>query len=93
VNARGEGECKPDCEKSVAPLSIELCCELVKAPRSVLSVASVSSGLLSADATGSMYGCGNLGVLVASSLSGILEWRAIDSCAFSCWPCGRDEGR
>lgn len=44
MNAFGYGVGKPDCEYSVAPLSIEWCWALVKAPRSVLKVASVSSG-------------------------------------------------
>jgi hypothetical protein len=60
--------CKPDCEYSVAPLSIEWCCVFVKAPRSVLNVASVSSGVLTAewDSLGSVYGSENLEVVVAS---------------------------
>lgn len=37
--------CKPDCENSVAPLSIEFRCAFAKAPRSVLNVASVSLGI------------------------------------------------
>lgn len=45
VKARGYGVGKTDCwEYSAAPLSIEWAWLFVKAPRSVLSVASVSSG-------------------------------------------------
>jgi hypothetical protein len=40
MNAFGYGVGKPDCEYSVAPLSID-CVELVKALRSVVKVASV----------------------------------------------------
>ena len=43
MNAFGYGVGKPDCEYSVAPLSIEWCSALAKAPRSVLKVASLSS--------------------------------------------------
>ena len=45
MNACGYGVGKPDCENSVAPLSIEFRCAFAKAPRSVLKVASVSSGV------------------------------------------------
>lgn len=44
--------CKPDCEYSAAPLSIEGGCSVsAKAPRSVLIAASVSSGSLVSSAT------------------------------------------
>ena len=78
MNAFGYGVGKPDCEYSVAPLSIEWCSALAKAPRSVLKVASLSSERVTLLSTASVLESNELLKGCSGETKDILRLRSLE---------------